>query len=64
METVAVVPFDRPAAERFAAVAASLARRGEPIGTFTTLMAAQALSLELTLVTNNARQFRRVVLSG
>ena len=61
VEAVAVVPFDRPAADRFAAVAASLARRGEPIGTFDTLMAAHALSLGLTFVTNNSRHFRRVV---
>jgi tRNA(fMet)-specific endonuclease VapC len=58
---VAVVPFDEPAANRFGAVAASLARRGEPIGTFDTLMGAHALSLGLTFVTNNVKHFRRVV---
>ena len=42
-------------------VAASLARRGEPIGTFDTLMAAHALSLGLTIVTNNTQHFGRVV---
>jgi len=57
VEAVAVVPFDQPAADRFPAVAASLARRGEPIGTFDTLMAAHALSLGLTFVTNNAKHF-------
>lgn len=57
---VAVVPFDQAAADQFASVAASLKRRGEPIGTFDTLMAAHALSLGLTLVTNNARHFTRV----
>ena len=61
VDTVAVVPFDRSAADRFGGVAASLARRGEPIGTFDTLMAAHALSLGLTFVTNNARHFGRVV---
>jgi tRNA(fMet)-specific endonuclease VapC len=61
VEAVAVALFDQPAAERFAAVAASLARRGEPIGTFDTLIAAHALSLEATLVTNNSRHFGRVV---
>ena len=60
-EAVAVFPFDQPAADRFAAVAASLARRGEPIGTFDTLMAAHALSLGFTFVTNNAKHFERVV---
>ncbi len=59
-EAIAVVPFDQPAADRFAAVAASLARRGVPIGTFDTLIAAHALSLGLIFVTNNAKHFRRV----
>src|SRR3970282_217614 len=61
VEAVALAAFDQPAAERFAAVAASLARRGEPIGTFDTLMAAHALSLGVTFVTNNAKHFGRVV---
>ena len=60
VESVAVVSFDQPAADRFATVAASLARRGEPIGTFDTLMAAHALSLGLTFVTNNTQHFGRV----
>ena len=52
--------FDQAAARRFATVAAVLARRGEPIGTFETLMAAHALALRLTVVTNNTRHFARV----
>ena len=58
--SVAVLPFDRAAADRFGSVANALARRGEPIGTFDTLIAAHALSLGLTLVTNNAKHFQRV----
>jgi tRNA(fMet)-specific endonuclease VapC len=41
--------------------AAVLARRGEPIGTFDAFMAAHALSLRMTLVTNNTRHVARVV---
>ena len=41
-------------------MASALAKRGEPIGTFDTLIAAHALSLGLTLVTNNAKHFQRV----
>ena len=52
--------FDQTAAGRFAVVAAALARRGEPIGTLDTLIAAHALSLRLTFVTNNTRHFTRV----
>ena len=60
VEDVAIVPFDEAAAERFAEVAADLDGGGTPIGVFDTLVAAQALSLGLTVVTNNARHFGRV----
>jgi tRNA(fMet)-specific endonuclease VapC len=60
IKDVAVVPFDEASAERFAAVAASLASRGQPIGVYDTLVAAQALCLGLTVVTNNTRHFSRV----
>ena len=58
--SVTVIPFDQSAADRFGLVAHALARRGEPIGSFDTLMAAHALSRELTFVTNNSRHFQRV----
>lgn len=58
--SVTVVPFDGAAADRFGVVAAALARRGAPIGTCDTFVAAHALSLGLTLVTNNSRHFGRV----
>ena len=61
VESVEVVAFDQRAADRFATVATSLARRGAPIGSFDTLMAAHALSLEWTFVTNNTQHFGRVV---
>jgi tRNA(fMet)-specific endonuclease VapC len=60
VEAIEVVALEQVAADRFGVVAALLARRGEPIGTFDTLIAAHALSLRLTLVTNNARHFTRV----
>ena len=60
VDAIEIMPFDQSAASRFATVAAALARRGEPIGTLDTLMAAHALSLRLTLVTNNTRHFARV----
>lgn len=41
-------------------MATALARRGEPIGAFDTLVAAHALTLGLTVVTNNTRHFSRV----
>src|SRR2546422_3823048 len=60
VEPIEVMSFDPSAAGRFGGVAAALARRGQPIGTFDTLVAAHALSLGLTFVTNNTRHFRRV----
>lgn len=57
---VQVQPFDAAAADSFGSVATALARRGEPIGTFDTLIAAHALSRGATLVTNNTKHFRRV----
>ena len=60
VEPIEIMPFDQSAAGRFGTVAAALARRGEPIGTLDTLMAADALSLRLTFVTNNTRHFARV----
>jgi tRNA(fMet)-specific endonuclease VapC len=59
-ESVGVVPFDEAASDRFGPVAVALAKRGEPIGTFDTLIASHALALGLTLVTNNTRHFQRV----
>lgn len=57
---IAVVPFDALAAERFGVVAADLAARGRPIGVYDTLVAAQALSLGVAVVTNNTRHFSAV----
>jgi len=41
-------------------VEAALATRGQSIGVFDTLVAAQALSRGLTVVTNNTRRFSKV----
>jgi tRNA(fMet)-specific endonuclease VapC len=57
---VAVLPFDEACAERFGTVAAALATRGQPIGLYDTLVAAQALCLGLTVLTNNTPHFSKV----
>lgn len=41
-------------------IRADLDRRGQPIGSYDLLIAAQALSRSLTLVTNNVREFSRI----
>ena len=55
-----VVGFDEGAAAAYGRVRAFLEGRGTPIGSLDTLIAAHALSLDLTLVTNNVREFERV----
>lgn len=57
---VQVMPFDADAADRFGAVAAALAVAGVPIGQMDTLIAAHALALDATLVTNNEKHFSKV----
>ncbi len=58
--TVDVLPFDSAAADMFGRICAELEAKGTAIGAFDTLIAAHALSLELTLVTNNTKHFSRV----
>lgn len=55
-----IAPFDAAAAEACGHIRTSLERQGQPIGPFDTLIAAHALSLGITLVTNNEREFRHV----
>ena len=58
--TLVVLPFDAETAEAYGRVRASLQQAGTPIGPLDMLIASHALSLELTVVTNNEREFRRV----
>jgi len=55
-----IAPYDLAAALRYGEVRADLARRGRPIGPLDTMIAAHALSLGATLVSNNLREFGRV----
>ncbi len=55
-----VVPFDHVAAKDYGTVRAGLEQKGKPLGALDTLIAAHALALGSTLVTNNTREFRRV----
>jgi tRNA(fMet)-specific endonuclease VapC len=55
-----VAPFEEAAAAAFGGTAAELSRAGTPIGELDTMIAAHALSLDLTLVTNNMKHFSRV----
>ena len=52
--------FGEAAALAYGAIRATLEKAGTPIGSMNTLIAAHAVSLGVTLVTSNTREFRRV----
>jgi tRNA(fMet)-specific endonuclease VapC len=55
-----VAPYDATAALRYGEIAAELLDEGVPIGVEDTMIAAHALSLNLTLVTHNVRHYERI----
>ena len=55
-----VLPFDVQCLWFYADLRASLEKKGLTIGPMDTLIAAQALSIDGTLVTNNLKEFSRV----
>ena len=57
---LAILDFDQSAAAVYGSIRASLESRGTPIGPMDLLIAAQAMSQGLILVTNNEREFGRV----
>lgn len=55
-----VADFDYTAAISYGRIRSALEKRGTPIGPLDTLIAAHAISLSLTLVTSNVREFSRI----
>ena len=55
-----LLPFDERAAWAYGDLRAELERRGTPVGSLDTMIAAHALSLQGTLITNNSREFAKV----
>jgi tRNA(fMet)-specific endonuclease VapC len=55
-----VIPFEAPADAAYGVARVALEAAGTPIGGNDLLIAAQALALDMVLVTNNEREFRRV----
>ncbi len=53
-------PFDSQATVAYGEIRAALETQGTPIGPLDTLIAAHALSLNITLVTNNTREYSKV----
>jgi tRNA(fMet)-specific endonuclease VapC len=57
---IEILPFDSQCLWFYADLRASLEKQGLSIGPMDTLIAAQALSIDGTLVTNNNKEFMRV----
>lgn len=55
-----ILPFDASAIWKYGELRTELERRGQPIGTLDTMIAAHALALNTVMVTNNIREFSRV----
>lgn len=55
-----IVDFDYKASIAYGKIRAELESKGTPIGPLDNLIAAHALSLNVTLVTNNTREFLRI----
>jgi tRNA(fMet)-specific endonuclease VapC len=60
LEFLDVLPIDAPADVVYGQVRARLERSGHPIGGNDLLIAAQAVALGYTLVTDNEQEFRRI----
>jgi tRNA(fMet)-specific endonuclease VapC len=55
-----ILPYGDEAAQHYGKIRAFLEKRGNPIESLDTLIAAHALSKDCILVTNNEREFKRV----
>lgn len=60
LRRIAVLPYEESEAHHFAQIRFELEKTGKPIGATDLFIAAHARSLDLTLVTNNTREFARV----
>lgn len=58
---IEIIDFGVGATEEYGKVRAELEKKGTPIGSLDMLIAAHAKSLDLTLVTNNEKEFARVI---
>ena len=60
LQALPVLPIDNPIDQIYAEIRTFLEKAGTPIGPNDLLIAAHALTLDLTLVTANVREFERV----
>ncbi|GAB62259.1 MAG: type II toxin-antitoxin system VapC family toxin [Candidatus Jettenia sp.] len=55
-----IASFDEKAAEMYGIIRSQLEKAGKPTGSLVTLIGAHALSVGVTLVTNNIREFKHI----
>lgn len=60
LNAIEIVPFEAPADIAYRQIRTDLERTGQPIGGNDLLIAAQALALGHTVVTDNVREFSRI----
>ncbi len=60
LSSFAFLPFGADDAVAFGTIRAGLEAAGTPIGSFDTMIAAQGVAGNLTVVTHNTREFSRV----
>ena len=60
LKYVQVLPWEEAQSREAAQIRCELARKGQPIGHYDTLIAAHARSLHVTLISHNTREFGRV----
>lgn len=60
VEPMHLLPFDRDSARCAARIRWRLERMGRPVGPYDLLIAALALTLDVTLITHNTREFGRI----
>jgi tRNA(fMet)-specific endonuclease VapC len=60
LEAIETLPVDAPADEIYGSIRVQLESAGTPIGGNDLIIASQAMTLDLTLVTDNEREFSRI----
>lgn len=60
LETIPVMPLDTPADIKYGGIRAELEAEGQTIGLNDLLIGAHACALNLTIVTDNTREFQRI----
>lgn len=55
-----IADFDEKAAESYGIVRTGLEKAGKPIGSMDMLIGTHALSLDVTIITNNTKEFRKI----